>query len=104
MKSKREGPALRRSVNVVSRRRCGVEGPVGSEGSETAVARLRAGEIGERECGMGEGFRQLTLGILGRIMSDSGEIAPDKVLVGINDEYFEDLSVRFWRARRADVG
>lgn len=77
VKSKREGPALRRSVNVVSRRGWGVAGEVGSVGSETAVARVRAGGIEERVREIGGGLRERMLGILGGMLTIYKEIDRD---------------------------
>lgn len=49
MKSEREGPVLRRSRKTVGERRVVEVGEtVGSVGSETAVAKVRFEDIGER--------------------------------------------------------
>ena len=76
VKSKREGPALRRSVNVVSRRGWGVTGAVGSVGSETAVARVRVGGMEERVRDMGGGLRQRIVGILDGMVIICEEVDP----------------------------
>lgn len=76
--SNREGPALRRSLNVVGFLRVVAVGALGSVGSETAVASVRVGWRGWWRQDEGGAFRQRSRGAFMAIIVEYGRQQRDR--------------------------